>query len=379
MILSAVDAVYKFSRPLLFRLDPELTHNAANALLKRFGSLLPPYQPSPALNQDIFSQSLKSPVGLSAGFDKYGTLFPMMSRLGLDFSELGSFTALAQEGNPRPRVRRLLFEKALLNKMGFNNPGLEDGLGNIKELLKTYRGDHKIAISLGRSKTTKNNAALKEYELLMKKINLFLKEDRSHETSFFYTAVNLSSPNTPGLRELQDAGALSELIRTLKKASTQPLVVKFSPDFRSSREFMRSLEAATDAGADGFILTNTSTNYRLLKREKRHAQAFGGGLSGAPIADVSKKYLKDAWSLLKGDRILIASGGVMTPRDGWERILLGASLVQVYTGLVYNGPEFAIRLQKYILKQLEKHQLNSIEEAMEHRDYIRNTLEVNKT
>ena len=255
MILSAVDAVYKFSRPLLFRLDPELTHNAANALLKRFGSLLPPYQPSPALNQDIFSQSLKSPVGLSAGFDKYGTLFPMMSRLGLDFSELGSFTALAQEGNPRPRVRRLLFEKALLNKMGFNNPGLEDGLGNIKELLKTYRGDHKIAISLGRSKTTKNNAALKEYELLMKKINLFLKEDRSHETSFFYTAVNLSSPNTPGLRELQDAGALSELIRTLKKASTQPprdgwerillgasLVVKFSPDFRSSREFMRSLE-----------------------------------------------------------------------------------------------------------------------------------------
>ena len=370
MISHIVNALYKFTKPFLFQFDPEVAHDLTSFVAQHFGGLLPIYKADPALCQTIFEKKIENPIGLAAGFDKYGTIFSKLLSIGFGFSELGSFTKLPQQGNPKPRIKRFSDKKALLNKMGFNNPGLETGLANIKKTLNCYNGFHKIAFSLGRSKHTKNEKALGEYESLVEKINLFVKENHSFRNCFLYVVVNISSPNTPSLRKLQTKSNLSELVTTLKKKSLLPLLVKLSPDFSSSKEFLQCLEAASLAGAHGFILTNTSVNYNLLKQRASAARSFRGGVSGLPIAEISEQYLTEAYNLLERDKILIASGGIMNFKDGWRRILQGASLIQVYTGLVYNGPGFINELQTYIKKQLDKHQIISLEEAMNHRDYL---------
>ena len=371
MMTSIVDALYKFAKPFIFQLDPEFTHDAASYLIKHLGGLLSVHKPDPILSQTFFSKKIESPIGLAAGFDKYGTIFSHLTALGFGFSEIGSFTIFSQKGNFKPRIKRFPNKKALINKMGFNNPSLEKGLANIDNLLNTYTGNHKIALSLGSGKHTKEQDAIYQYESLVTIINKFLENNIAYQKIILYIAINISSPNTPGLTKLQNKNNIAELIGVLKKKSTLPIFVKFSPDFASSQDFIQSLETATFSGADGFILTNTSINYSLLDDQAEVARSFTGGLSGAPITQVSEKYLKDSWSFLKGgDKVLIASGGIMKPEDAWRRILLGASLVQVYTGLIYNGPTFIDKLQQYIKQQLEKYQISSLEEAMNNRDYL---------
>ncbi len=365
-----IDILYNLTKPFLFQFDPETIHDLTSSLAQKFSNLIPVYKVDPALCQTIFEQKVTNPIGLAPGFDKYGTIFPSLSPLGFGFSELGSFTMLPQQGNPKPRIKRFPNKKALLNKMGFNNPGLEIALTNIETSLNRCSGFHKIGLSLGKSKHTKNEKVLGEYESLVEKINSFVQKKYFLKEHFLYLAINISSPNTPGLRELQIKSGLSELITTLRKKSLLPLFVKFSPDFSSLKEFLQSLETASLAGSHGFILTNTSVNYSLLSEQACVAHSFQGGVSGLPITGISEKYLTEAHNVLRGDKVLIASGGVMNVKDGWRRILQGASLVQVYTGLVYNGPRFVSKLQEYIKKQLDKHEISSLEEVKHNRDYL---------
>ena len=363
-----LNAFYNLIRLFLFQLDAETSHNLIVSLLKKYSSFLSEYHPQEALKQTIFSKEVKTPIGLAAGFDKYGELFPFLDAFGFGYYELGSFTLRSQAGGPKPRMKRVISQKALINKMGFNNPGLERGIQNIRRSLsKDQELLSLIGISLGRSKNTRNQDALEEYQKMLAYIDL--KENKDIHEKIFYIAVNISSPNTPGLRELQNKKDLSRIVRSLKKTSRLPLVIKFAPDFEELTQFRGLLEATALAGADGFILVNTSTNYRLLKG-RLGLKNLGGGISGEPLRKIAETYLKETYDIIGESKKIISSGGIMSPEDVWRRLILGASLVQVYTGLIYYGPAFLLRSFEYILRQLKKYKLDSLPTLLKNRKYI---------
>lgn len=326
--------MYQFFRPALFLLPSELAHTLALQALSVLGlcsARTPIVQP-----RELMGLTFANPVGLAAGFDKNAKCVDGLAMLGFGFIEVGTVTPKAQRGNSKPRLFRAPEHRALVNRLGFNNLGIEAMISALKK--RRYQGV--LGISIGKNTDTTNQAAVHEY--LHALDCLYVHAD--------YIALNLSSPNTPGLRQSSTGAALTELLRTLIAKRNQladaqdkyvPIVIKLSPDL-STAELDAMTSRMVAAGIDGLIATNTTVD-----RPAALARRFGqdsGGLSGAPLHARSVAVIQQIRRFVGRDLVIIGSGGIMTEQDMHETLAAGADLVQLYTGLIYQGPALVSRL-----------------------------------
>ena len=357
--------IYKLLRPLLFKINAETTHNLAIRFLKLRKNNKAPYT-NDRLKVSFMGKVLNNPLGIAAGFDKYGTVYPYLSGFDFSFIELGSFTPQAQTGNPKPRLFRIVNNRALVNKMGFNNPGFISASNNVLVEFKNLSPEFQIAISLGKGKNTPNDQALDDYLEMIEILNAATK--LKQRTT--YIAINVSSPNTPGLRKLQTPDTIGNLFEAVSKYSEIPVFVKIAPDFDDSNEFQQTVGACLEAGVRGLIISNTSVDLSLLSKLSPSVKKIGGGLSGLPIRNLARKRLTEANSVINGAVPIIATGGVMAKTDLWDRLILGASLVQAYTGFIYGGPNFARASLEFLQAKMSEHGLQSVEELIHNRKKI---------
>ena len=331
--------MYKLLRSLLFCFDAEKVHYfsmrsfsyllkipGTRAVLKKYFQAA--YVNSFKLNNVVFNNI----VGLAAGFDKNGTYLNELEILGFGFIEVGTITPLPQPGNEKPRLFRLPKDNAIINRMGFNNDGADAVASRLQQWRKTPSGMI-IGANIGKNKQTPNNDAWKDYETCFLKLHKYVD----------YIAINISSPNTPGLRDLQGKESLEKILVPLIQHndhlhSPLPLFVKLSPDldYETADELVK---VCIDLKITGLIIANTTITRNNLETEKIKIDAIGnGGLSGKPLSEISMHLLAHIHNTIKGKLILIASGGIFTTEDVKRRLEAGASLVQVYTGFIYEGP-----------------------------------------
>lgn len=340
-------------KKFLFKLDPESAHKMTESglrtlkhmpiclnLIKKKNSIA-----SDRLKQNIFGRDFLNPVGLAAGFDKNGNMIEGMTALGFGFIEIGTVTPKPQEGNQKPRLFRFPEQESLENAMGFNN----DGMSAIRERLrKIYPFSLPIGINIGKNKTTPQEKAIEDY---MNLIGWF-------KDLCDYMAINVSSPNTPGLRDLQNEVFIRTLLNTAKEVTQKPILIKISPDMEASRA-VDLCAAAVENGAAGIIATNTSVDYTLLSNAKRI-----GGISGRAIQDRSFHIFDAIAKKLYGRTLLISVGGIDSGAEAYRRIKAGASLVQIYTALVFHGPSLVRKMKEEILELLTKDGYQHIGEAI---------------
>jgi dihydroorotate dehydrogenase len=312
------------------------------------------------LEQTLFGLHFPNPVGLAAGFDKDGVATSIWSNFGFGFAEVGTVTFVAQPGNPRPRLFRLPLDKAALNRMGFNNSGAAAMASRLAACKQQFPPAIPIGINLGKSKVTPLEAAAEDY------LNSFrlLKELGD------YFVVNVSSPNTPGLRSLQDATMLSSILAALKteNKSQKPIFVKIAPDLEWEA-IADIISLAQTYQLAGIIATNTTIRRDGLKTQViaktgKSPQEEAGGISGMPVRDRSTEIIRFIWQQTQGKIPIIGVGGIFTPEDAWEKITAGACLVQVYTGWIYSGPLMIRGILEGLLAKLEQTGLNSISQAV---------------
>ncbi len=344
---------YRLLRPLLFGLDPETSHGLAIGAL-RLAARAPGAVAAlarrrlvddPRLRQTIFGRTFDNPVGLAAGFDKDALAVAAIPALGLGFTEVGTVTPLAQAGNPRPRLRRHRELASLQNAMGFNNAGME---ALRRRLAAAYPAAFPIGVNIGKNKATSAAGALADYEALVRGLAEFCD----------YLVVNLSSPNTPGLRDLQNEGFVSAVLAMARGITAKPVLVKVSPDLEPAAAAALAA-AAVAAGAAGIVATNTTIDYGLVP-----GAAAPGGLSGGVLREKSYRVLRAIAERLEIGRsggraggaepILIAAGGIDSGAEAYRRLRAGASLVQVYTALIYQGPSLARRINRELSALLER-------------------------
>ena len=320
-----------FVRPLLFSLDAETAHHFTIALLQKASDFDPAlrvlrsFQPSPK-PKTLFGLNFPNPIGLAAGLDKNGVALPAWAALGFGFIEIGTVTAKAQPGNPKPRIFRLPEQQALINRLGFNN----DGADAIAQRLAALRESGRwpavpVGINIGKSRVTPIEQATDDYLYSFRMLRDFAD----------YITLNISSPNTPGLRELQEPTKLSELLHAIgDEAGTapKPLVVKISPDM-SAAELTAILAVCEENGVSGIIATNTTLDHSSIAPQLDQP----GGLSGAPLRDKSTALVREIAA--RSTIPVIASGGIFDAESAREKFHAGALLIQLYTGLVYRGPQ----------------------------------------
>ena len=313
-----------------------------------------------SLNQIVFGSHFKNPVGLAAGFDKNGVGAGLWNYFGFGFAELGTITWHAQEGNPKPRLFRIAKEKAALNRMGFNNEGAEKFLKTIEKQKILAPGNRPcvLGINLGKSKITPLDEAHQDYSLSLKLLAPLSD----------YAVINVSSPNTPGLRSLQGAKQIKKLIKTLKDLpNCPPLLVKIAPDL-SNEAIDEIARVAMENGIDGIIAINTSLDRFDLKNLKiKTGNTLGqenGGLSGLPLQKRGLEVIQRLRRSTDNDLPLIGVGGIHSARAAWERITAGASLVQIYTGWIFEGPTLVPDILDGLIQQMEKHGFRNIKEAI---------------
>ncbi|NPA04107.1 MAG: quinone-dependent dihydroorotate dehydrogenase [Epsilonproteobacteria bacterium] len=341
---------YENLKKILFKLPPETAHNLAEVVLSSV-AISPKLQQKLAktylvedetLTQTFFNKKFKNPVGIGAGFDKNGKMVKALHALGFGFVEVGTVTPRPQIGNPRPRLFRFVKEESLQNAMGFNN----DGATVVKERIKkVYPTDFPLGINIGKNKDTPLEESLKDYHFLIEEF-----QDISD-----YLVINISSPNTPQLRKLQNRSFIQELF---SKKTDVPILLKIAPDMEE-KEAIDLCVSAIEAGASGIIATNTSTNYSLLP----NPQPFGG-ISGRVLKEKSFKLFKAIAKELFGKTILISVGGIDSPYEAIRRIKAGASLIQIYTAFIYKGPSLIKDINLALLQLLEKEGLNNISELV---------------
>lgn len=331
-----IDTLYPILRSGLFRLDAEVAHHLSMAGLRmaEASGLLGLISPHDELVSPVEVMGLKFPnrVGLAAGLDKEGNTIDALGRLGFGCIEIGTITPRPQAGNPKPRLFRLIAQEAIINRMGFNNPGIDAGVANVQTSQK-FAGV--IGFNIGKNKDTPNENAADDYLICLRKA--YPVAD--------YVAVNLSSPNTPGLRDLQGAEASARLLETLKREQQKlaaehgkqvPLLFKVAPDL--DEHHIRELsQVFLDGGLDGLIATNTTLDREKVAGHPRAAEA--GGLSGRPVFEKSTAALRQFSSHLGGRIPIIGVGGISSVDDALEKIRAGASLVQIYTSFIYQGPK----------------------------------------
>lgn len=336
-----LEATYPFFRSALFRLDAEVAHHTSLKALRfaeRTG-LLRLACAADEFSSPVELMGLKFPnrVGLAAGLDKEGNTIDALGRLGFGFVEIGTITPRPQGGNPKPRLFRLLAHEAIINRMGFNNPGIDVGVENVRAT-KNFNGV--IGFNIGKNKDTPNENAADDYLACL----------RAAYPVADYIAVNLSSPNTPGLRDLQGADASARLLETLKKeqhrlasehGKSVPLLFKVAPDLDETH--IRDLaNVFRDGGLDGLIATNTTLDRAAVTGHPRAQEA--GGLSGKPVFEKSTEVLGLFASHLGPAIPIIGVGGIFSLADAQAKIAAGASLVQIYTSFIYEGPRLVREL-----------------------------------
>ncbi len=313
------------------------------------------------LHQKICGIDFCNPVGLAAGFDKNGNAANIWKDFGFGFAEIGTVTKFAQSGNPKPRLFRLAKEQAALNRMGFNNNGAENLVKNFLNQnvdLKKHRKNNCLGINFGKSKITSLTKATEDYLTSLKLLIPYCD----------YAVINVSSPNTQGLRKLQDPILLKELLREVKNlGNCPPLFVKIAPDL-SYKDIEDICQLIIEENIDGIIATNTSLDRLGLEQRKIKQTGLllseeNGGLSGKPLQRKANQIISYIHNIDKNIN-LIGVGGIDSPESAWERICSGASLVQIYTGWIYNGPQLVPNILNGIIKQINIHQLSNVKEAI---------------
>lgn len=338
-------------RPFLFLLDAEKAHYFTFSLVRflskiGFSGLFRALYvvKDKRLEREVFGLKFKNPVGLAAGFDKNAVLFNEFSNFGFGFVEIGTLTPKPQDGNPKPRLFRLKPDMAIINRMGFNNAGVFDAVERLKK-------EHRVLIggNIGKNKVTPNDEATKDYLICLDA--LFDHVD--------YFAVNVSSPNTPGLRELQDKEPLTALLKELKKENTKyaskrnvkerPILLKIAPDL-TDEQLLDIIEIVADTKIDGVIATNTTIERKNLKSDLIFTEEKGG-LSGKPLVNRSTEVIRFLAEKSNKAFPIIGVGGIHSEEDALEKLDAGADLVQLYTGFIYEGPSLVKRINKAFLKR----------------------------
>ena len=313
------------------------------------------------LHQKICGIDFCNPVGLAAGFDKNGNAANIWKDFGFGFAEIGTVTKFAQSGNPKPRLFRLAKEQAALNRMGFNNNGAENLVKNFLKQnvdLKKHRKNNCLGINFGKSKITSLSKATEDYLTSLKLLIPYCD----------YAVINVSSPNTEGLRKLQDPILLKDLLREVKNLENcPPLFVKIAPDL-SYKDIEDICQLIIDENIDGIIATNTSLDrlgfeQRKIKQTGLLLSEENGGLSGKPLQRKANQIIRHIHNI-DNNINLIGVGGIDSPESAWERICSGASLVQIYTGWIYKGPQLVPNILNGIIKQINIHQLSNVKEAI---------------
>lgn len=326
----------------LSKLDPEDAHHLAFRVIKALpvfgiGRVVERFTaPDASLAVDALGQRFPSPFGVAAGFDKDGLAVLGLGNLGFGHVEVGTITAIAQPGNERPRLFRLVKDRALINRMGFNNGGADAAAGRLSRLSRRTRRPV-LGVNIGKSRVTAVEDAVGDYERSAKLLAPYAD----------YLVVNVSSPNTPGLRGLQELDALAPLLEAVRAASgTTPLLVKIAPDLDDA-EVVRICELVVRLGLDGLIATNTTISREGLRTEASVVEAIGaGGLSGAPLAERSLEVLKLVRRHVPAELCVISVGGVETAADVQDRLDAGATLVQGYSAFIYLGPLWARQINR---------------------------------
>jgi dihydroorotate dehydrogenase len=343
-------------RPILFKIDPEKIHHLVYSALKT-GLAIPGVKSivrschsvnDDRLKRTVLGIEFPNPVGLAAGFDKDAGLFEELSCLGFGFIEVGTVTPLPQPGNDKPRMFRLPEDSALINRMGFNN----EGVVPMQTRLKKRRQGIIIGGNIGKNKITLNENAIFDYEVCF--TNLFDYVD--------YFAVNVSSPNTPGLRSLQEKEPLMHILNRLQELNTElahnsksnkrkPVLLKIAPDLSDS-QLDEIIEVVQATKIDGVIATNTTISRSGLKTDSDYVSSLGaGGLSGKPLTNRSTEVIRYLHSNSNGSFVIIGAGGIHSPEDALEKLKAGASLIQLYTGFIYEGPSLIKAINKRILAE----------------------------
>ena len=336
-------ALYPLFRPLLFGIEEETAHRLTIASLK----LMPKgrTEPHPRLRTRVAGLDFPNPIGLAAGFDKDAEVFGQVLRMGFGFAEVGTLTPRPQRGNPQPRLFRLIEDRAVINRMGFNNGGIEAA----RERLARRKRGGIVGINIGANKDSADRIAD------------YATSARAMAPLADYLTVNISSPNTPGLRALQDRGALDALLAAVMEArGDTPVFLKVAPDLERA-DIDDIAAVAADRRLDALIVANTTISRPDLKSRLRSET---GGLSGAPLKGLALQRLRDFRSATGGAMPLIAAGGIGSGEDAFERIRAGASLVQLYTALVYSGPGLARTMARDLRRLLRRHGFRNVAEAV---------------
>jgi len=353
--------MYRLLRPLLFTLEPESAHQLTLRLLQLTGNfsisnlLLKQIYKAKSKPVEAFGFTFKNPVGLAAGYDKNGIAMNGLNMLGFGHVEIGTVTPLPQEGNPKPRVFRLTEDEAIINRMGFPGHGadylrkklkpIEKATPFSRLLLSRWRNTGLIlGVNLGKNKSTPNEEAVLDYLSLMQLLSEYAD----------YLTINISSPNTVGLRNLQGKDALSSLLyqideqRKIEEKQYEkkiPVLVKLAPDLTES-ELHDAIDVIIDSKMDGIIVTNTTVSRDGIKSSLK---SESGGLSGKPLSPKSEAVLHQTVKRVNGKIPIVSVGGIMTPDDAKRRLDAGATLIQIYTGMIYHGPAFVKKILKKII------------------------------
>jgi dihydroorotate dehydrogenase len=334
-------------RPLVFRFDPELAHDLTLGLLARWSSRfcghLKATDPAraPTLKRRLMGLDFPNPVGLAAGLDKEGRAIPAWQALGFGFIEVGTVTALAQPGNPRPRLFRLPADRAIINRMGFNNGGAEALAVRLQRLRARGCLEVPLGVNLGKSKVTPADQAAQDYRRSFELLGELAD----------YVVVNISSPNTPGLRDLQTVGEVRRIVDAIQDPNQRltcprPLLIKLAPDLADG-DAIDCARAALESGCAGLVLTNTTVQFDGLGSPAPNLSGgLSGGLSGAPLFARSTELLRRVRESLGPGPVIVGVGGILSPEDARAKLAAGADLIQIYTGLIFGGPGLPRRLLK---------------------------------
>jgi len=344
---------YQSIKPWLFKLQPETAHHIAECALRTpnvcpvafNGFLESHFITNDILKQELFNRTFQNPIGLGAGFDKNATMIRGMQILGFGFTEIGTITPKPQAGNPKPRMFRHIEQESIQNAMGFNN----DGLLKIQRRLKQrFPFTTPIGVNIGKNKLTSESEAINDYTTLIKAL---------HELGD-YLIINISSPNTPGLRDLQNEAFITRLFKEAKAITDKPILLKIAPDM-TPEDAVALTKMAVEKGADGIIATNTTIDYSLVPNPKDI-----GGLSGAVLKEKSFMIFEAIAKELYGKTILISVGGIDSAEEAYKRIKAGASLVQILSGLVFHGPDMIMNINKKLTELITADGYKNITEAI---------------
>ncbi len=355
-------------RPALFAQEAESIHNRTMAMLSRVGrnellcDAMRSFYGAPELPMELFGLRFPNPVGLAAGMDKNASAVPAWSAMGFGFTELGAATWHAQPGNPQPRVFRAVSEEAIINRMGFNNLGAEAIAEKLADWKK--RGcwpNHPVGMNLGKSKITPLEEAAEDYANSFRVLRPYL--------DFF--VVNVSSPNTPNLRQLQDKSALDAILTALQNVHNSeptrppsPILVKVAPDL-SLGALDEIVELASARKLAGIVATNTTISRPTSENpDVQRVYSETGGLSGRPLRARSTEVIRHLYRQTRGNLAIIGVGGILSPADAWEKIASGASLIQVYTGLVYEGPGIAKSIVNGLFEHMKARGISDLKDAV---------------